>query len=127
FYSWRLIFKTFHGEPHDHHHFDHAHESPLVMLIPLGGLAAGSLFAGWPFKELFAGHDVETFFRESLKFAQGNTVLEDMHHVPWLVAWLPTLMMLGGLAVAVQFYLRRREIPVALAERHDMLYLFLLN
>src|SRR5437879_13048951 len=22
FYSWRLIFKTFHGEPHDHHHLD---------------------------------------------------------------------------------------------------------
>src|SRR5436305_3080389 len=31
FYSWRLIFKTFHGEPEDHHAFEHAQESPLVM------------------------------------------------------------------------------------------------
>ena len=36
FYSWRLIFKTFHGAPHDHHHYEAAHESPKVMLIPLG-------------------------------------------------------------------------------------------
>src|SRR5262245_37709125 len=41
FYSWRLIFKTFHGEPHDRHHYEAAHESPLVMLIPLIVLAAG--------------------------------------------------------------------------------------
>ena len=31
FYSWRLIFKTFHGQPHDRHHYDQAHESPMVM------------------------------------------------------------------------------------------------
>src|SRR3984893_14413911 len=35
FYSWRLIFKTFHGEPHDRHHYEAAHEQPKVMLIPL--------------------------------------------------------------------------------------------
>src|SRR5690242_6631639 len=48
FYSWRLIFKTFFGEPHDQHHYEHAHESPVVMLIPLLVLAVGSLFAGYP-------------------------------------------------------------------------------
>src|ERR1700712_5645769 len=58
FYSWRLIFKVFHGEPHDREHYEHAHESPVVMLIPLGILAIGSIFAGYPFHELFAGQDV---------------------------------------------------------------------
>jgi len=33
FYSWRLIFKTFHGEPHDRKHWKEAHESPYTMLI----------------------------------------------------------------------------------------------
>ena len=70
FYSWRLIFKTFHGEPHDRHHWRDAHESPMVMLIPLGVLAFGSIFAGLPFKDIFAGHGVEGFFRESLTFAK---------------------------------------------------------
>src|SRR4249920_1519571 len=42
FYSWRLIYKTFHGAPHDQKHYEAAHESPLVILIPLGVLAVGS-------------------------------------------------------------------------------------
>src|SRR5215216_4792055 len=50
FYSWRLVFKTFHGEPHDRAHFQAAHESPLWMLVAIGILAAGSILAGFPFK-----------------------------------------------------------------------------
>ena len=127
FYSWRLIFKTFHGEPHDRRHWREAHESPLVMLIPLGFLAAGSVLAGLPFKEIFAGHGVEGFFRESLTFAKTNHVLEDMHHVPLYVAILPTAMMLIGFFVAWHFYLRHPDVPVELARQHDWLYRFLLN
>jgi len=41
FYSWRLIYKTFHGAPHDQQHYEAAHESPIWMLIPIGVLAAG--------------------------------------------------------------------------------------
>src|SRR2546421_2557552 len=103
FYSWRLIFKTFHGEPHDHHHYEAAHESPLVILVPLGFLAAGSLLADYPFYHLFAGHEVGEFFRESLKLAP--TILDDMHQTPLLVAQLPTVMMLIGFAVAYRFYI----------------------
>ena len=41
FYSWRLLFMTFHGKPRaDHHTMEHVHESPLIMTIPLAGLAA---------------------------------------------------------------------------------------
>jgi NADH-quinone oxidoreductase subunit L len=127
FYSWRLVFKTFHGEPHDRHHYEAAHEPSLTMLVPLGVLALGSIASGYPFKELFAGHDVEHFFRNSLVFAAGNKVLEEMHHVPLYWALLPTVMMLIGLAVAWQFYIRRPDIPVELARQHDVLYRFLLN
>jgi NADH-quinone oxidoreductase subunit L len=127
FYSWRLIFKTFHGTPHDRHHYEAARESPMVMLVPLAFLAAGSLFAGYPFKELFAGPGVAEFFRQSLRFASDNHVLEDMERVPYLISILPTLMMVLGFAVAWQFYIRRPELPVALAREHGTLYRFLLN
>src|SRR5690348_11707385 len=127
FYSWRLIFKTFHGEPHDRAHWRAAHESPMVMLIPLGFLAFGSIFAGLPFKEIFAGHGVEGFFRESLTFAKSNTVLEEMHHISWQIGLLPTLMMAIGFVIAWHFYVRRPDIPVELARQHDVLYRFLLN
>jgi NADH-quinone oxidoreductase subunit L len=127
FYSWRLIFKTFHGRPHDQHHLDEAHESPLVMLIPLGVLAAGSLLAGLPFEGLFAGQEVSEFFRESLKFSASNHVLENMDRVQLPIKLLPTLMMLVGAAMAFYFYIRRPDIPQALARWFRPLYLFLLN
>src|SRR5665647_522557 len=127
FYSWRLIFKTFHGAPHDVKHWKEAHESPMVMLIPLGFLAIGSVLAGLPFKEVFAGHGVEHFFRESLVFAKTNTVLEDMHHIPLSIGLLPTAMMVIGFVIAWHFYIRRPDIPVELARQHDFLYRFLLN
>ncbi|MEO0866829.1 MAG: NADH-quinone oxidoreductase subunit L, partial [Pseudomonadota bacterium] len=47
FYSWRLMFLTFYGTPRgDKHTHEHAHESPMTMLLPLGVLALGAVFAG---------------------------------------------------------------------------------
>ncbi|NVN86325.1 MAG: NADH-quinone oxidoreductase subunit L [Rhodopseudomonas sp.] len=125
FYSWRLIFKTFHGEPHDQEHHEAAHESPLTMLIPLFLLAVGALAAGFPFKELFAGHGVEEFFRDSLKM--NPHIIEEMHHIPESVGFLPTVMMAVGFVVSWLFYIRRPYLPVELANQHQLLYKFLLN
>jgi NADH-quinone oxidoreductase subunit L len=127
FYSWRLIFLTFHGSPHDRHHYEEARESPMVMLIPLGFLAVGSIFAGYPFKELFVGHGVAEFFRDSLKFGPNNHILEDMHHIPYLASIAPTVMMAIGFVIAWEFYIRRPELPVELARQQEPLYKFLLN
>jgi NADH-quinone oxidoreductase subunit L len=125
FYSWRLIYKTFHGEPHDRHHYDEAKESPLVILIPLGVLAAGSILAGFPLKEFFAGHHVDDFFRQSIK--QSGAVIDAIHHVPLWVALLPTAMMTLGWGVSAYFYLYRTDLPENLARQQDILYRFLLN
>src|SRR5210317_1478154 len=65
FYSWRLMFLTFFGTPRgDKHTHDHAHESPVVMLIPLGVLAFGAVFAGMIWLKPFFGHpdEVGKFF-----------------------------------------------------------------
>src|SRR5712672_2454391 len=125
FYSWRLIFKTFFGEPHDQEHYEAAHEAPLWMLIPIGLLAAGSLLAGFPFKELFAGHGVEEFFRDSLKMHPH--IIEEMEAVPEWIKLLPTVMMAIGAYVSYVFYIRRPYVPEELANQHQMLYQFLLN
>jgi NADH-quinone oxidoreductase subunit L len=126
FYSWRLIFKTFFGEPHDQEHYEAAHESPVWMLIPIGVLAAGSILSGFPFKELFTSpHGVEEFFRESVKM--NPHILEDMEHMPHILGWLPFVMMLLGLGISYLFYIRRPYLPVQLAAEQPMLYDFLLN
>jgi len=127
FYSWRLILLTFHGSPHDYHHYDQARESPLVMTIPLGVLAVGSIFSGFPFREVFVGQGVTEFFRDSLKFTHDNGVLETMDHAPYLVTVLPTVMMAVGFLIAWQFYMRRPQLPAELARQHEALYRFLLN
>ena len=125
FYSWRLIFKTFFGEPHDQEHYEAAHESPLWMLIPIGVLAAGSILSGFPFKELFAGHGVEEFFRDSVRM--NPHIIEDMHHIPETIAYLPTAMMAIGAYISYVFYIRRPYLPVELARSQPLLYQFLLN
>ena len=58
FYSWRLIFLTFYGKPRgDKHTHEHAHESPMVMLIPLGVLSLGAVFSGMLWYNSFFGHE----------------------------------------------------------------------
>ncbi|MEH2508741.1 NADH-quinone oxidoreductase subunit L [Nitrobacteraceae bacterium AZCC 1564] len=125
FYSWRLVFKTFFGEPHDRHHYEAAHESPWTMMVPLAVLSAGSILAGYPFKDLFAGHGIEEFFRDSLKMAPH--IIEEMHHIPEWIAYLPTVMMAIGFLVSVLFYISWPYLPVELANQHQGLYQFLLN
>ncbi|WP_315780244.1 NADH-quinone oxidoreductase subunit L [Bradyrhizobium sp. SZCCHNPS1003] len=126
FYSWRLVFKTFFGTPHDQHHYDAAHESPIWMLIPIGVLAAGSILAGLPFKGVFTDpHGVEHFFGESLKM--NPHILEDMEHMPFWLAQLPFIMMVLGFAVSYFFYISRPDIPEELAAQQPLLYKFLLN
>ncbi|SLN34120.1 NADH-quinone oxidoreductase subunit L [Roseovarius litorisediminis] len=65
FYSWRLIFMTFYGKARgDKHTHENAHESPMVMLAPLGVLALGAVFSGmlW-YGSFFGSHDkVNAFF-----------------------------------------------------------------
>ena len=128
FYSWRLIFLAFHGKPRsDPEVLSKAHESPLVMLIPLGILALGSLGAGALFYNLFIGDDYSEFWRTVLYISPDNRILQDLHHVPFAVVAAPTVMMGIGFAIAGIFYLGWPRIPDFLAEKLRPIYLFLLN
>jgi len=138
FYSWRLIFMTFHGKPRasaDVMH--HVHESPPVMLVPLYVLATGALLAGLIFHDFFIGHAAEAaehaagwyneFWRGALFAGPENHILEEFHHVPWAVRLSPFIVMLLGLVTAWYMYIRSPQTPKALAAQHEGLYKFLLN
>ncbi len=128
FYSWRLIFMTFHGKPRASHDvMHHVHESPLVMLVPLFILAAGALFAGVLFEGHFFGHEYAEFWKGSLFMGPENKILEEFHHVPLLVKWTPFIAMVCGFLLSYQFYIRSPETPKELARQHHGLYQFLLN
>lgn len=127
FYSGRLLFMTFYGAPRASDEvMSHVHEAPKVMLIPLILLAIGAIFSGMLFADDFIGHHYEAFWGDAL-FLAGANIIEAAHHVPLWVKWLPVGMGLTGFALSWYFYIRRPDLPVAIAKMHSPIYQFLLN
>jgi NADH-quinone oxidoreductase subunit L len=128
FYSWRLMFMTFHQPTRaDHHTFEHAHESPWVMLLPLLALALGSVAAGFAFQKFFIGHDYSEFWRASLAEGPHNHIRHAMHEIPEWVGWAPFVAMVAGFGLAYLYYMVAPWLPHATARAFKPIYLFLLN
>jgi NADH-quinone oxidoreductase subunit L len=128
FYSWRLMFMTFHQPTRaDHHTFEHAHESPWVMLWPLLALALGSVAAGFAFQKFFIGHDYGEFWRASLAEGPHNHIRHAMHEIPEWAAWAPFVATVAGFGLAYLYYMVAPWLPDATARAFKPLYLFLLN
>ncbi|MEO0328271.1 MAG: NADH-quinone oxidoreductase subunit L [Pseudomonadota bacterium] len=136
FYSWRLIFMTFHGKPRASADvMSHVHESPNVMLVPLYVLAVGALLSGVVFYYYFLGHEpgghheewYNAFWREALFASKDNTILDEFHYVPFWVKLSPAIVMIIGFVLAWLMYIRSPGIPKELARQHPGLYQFLLN
>ena len=124
-YSWRLIFKTFHG-PYNNKKIkiEEIHESPLVMLLPLVVLSTGAVFTGFLFKNLFIGHGEENlFWGESIKFL--NPLSTD-HPPLWIILITPILVLLS-IPVAYYLFVKNKEIPNQLVQLNKPLYNFLVN
>jgi len=124
-YSWRLIFKTFHGTYNNQKlKIEEIHESPIVMLIPLIVLAIGAIFAGFLFKDLFIGHGGENhFWGESIKFI--NPLSTD-HPPLWIILITPILVLLS-IPVAYYLFVKNKELPNQFVQSNKPLYNFLVN
>jgi NADH-quinone oxidoreductase subunit L len=111
FYSWRLLFMTFHGESRAPKKvLDHAHESPWVMLGPLVVLSVGAVLAGWIGYDAFVGDSRLAFWGQSV--VQGeNDVIYAAHHVPLWVKLLPLVMAVSGIGLAYLMYMARPDLP----------------
>jgi NADH-quinone oxidoreductase subunit L len=128
FYSWRLLFLTFHGKPRaDHETMHHVHESPNVMMIPLYVLAAGAIIMGALGYHWFVGEGSADFWRGSIVVLPSHPALKAAENVPFWVSALPLLAGLIGIAVAWYGYIRDPNMPRQAAKSFDALYLFLLN
>jgi NADH-quinone oxidoreductase subunit L len=159
FYSWRLIFLTFFGEPRwaasehiqhavhgiheapDHEHGDsahdkhmppagtggyHPHESPLSMLIPIGLLALGAIFAGQVFHDIFLGAErAPDFWRGSIAFSEH--LAHAAHEVPLLVKLSATIAMLLGLWIAWNNYIRDPSAAGRFVAMFPAVHRFVLN
>ena len=124
-YSWRLIFKTFHGNYNNSKvSIESMHESPLVMLLPLLVLAIGSIFAGILFKGLFIGHEMSyDFWGSSIKFLEPLSI---KHPPTWFLFLTPALVIIS---IPISFYLFiiNKRVVEELVRMNRPLYLFLKN
>ncbi len=123
-YSWRLIFKTFHGEYNNKEiKIEETHESPLVMLVPLFILSIGAVFAGFLFKGLFIGHGENLFWAESIKFLEP---LSTEHPPLWFLLLTPCLVLLS-IPITYYLFVKNKELPNSIASMNKPLYNFLVN
>jgi NADH-quinone oxidoreductase subunit L len=156
FYSWRLMFLTFWGKPRwgasehiqhavhgdadhpDAEHGDsshdsgmppegtggyHPHESPLSMLIPIGLLALGALASGFTFSHYFL--QSPEFWGGSI--AYNEHLMHAMHEVPVWVKYAATIVMLIGLAIAWNNYIRRPEAAASFVRQFPGIHAFVKN
>ena len=124
-YSWRLIFKTFHGDYNNKDiKIEETHESPLVMLIPLIFLSIGAIFAGYTFKELFLGYGgINNFWQESIFFLEP---LSTDHPPFWFLVLTPILVILS-IPVAYYLFVKNKNLSNQIANVNKPLYQFLIN
>ncbi|OFW97381.1 MAG: NADH-quinone oxidoreductase subunit L [Alphaproteobacteria bacterium RIFCSPHIGHO2_12_FULL_66_14] len=112
FYSTRVMFMTFYGTYRgDHHTWDHAHESPPVMLIPLYVLGAGAALSGLVAYDWFVGDDWMSFWGQSIAVKSTEEVLHHMHEVPLWVKLAPLVFALSGIALSYYYYIVRTDLP----------------
>jgi NADH-quinone oxidoreductase subunit L len=128
FYTWRLLYMTFHGPARaDEKVMAHVHESPWVMIGPLLGLAAGAVVVGWVGYDFFVGDEGQRFWGASLFVLPEHPALEQAHHVPLWVKLLPSAMAVGGILFATLLYVAWPGLADLMVERARGLHRFLLN
>ncbi|MFL6753117.1 MAG: NADH-quinone oxidoreductase subunit L [Sphingomicrobium sp.] len=159
FYSWRLMFLTFWGEPRwgasehiqhavhhvhespDEEHGDsahepglpprstggyHPHESPLTILVPIALLALGAVLAGQLFHNIFVdAARAPEFWRRSIAFSEH--LAHAAHESSTWVKLTPTIVMLIGLWIAWNNYIRTPEAPLAFVRQFPAVYNFVSN
>ncbi len=126
FYSFRLIFLTFHGEfrgTDEQKH--HLHESPKTMTVPLILLGIGAVASGWVgIPHILGGHDSFSVF---LSLVVGHPHGEGSHAVEWFIMAFSVLIGIAGIITAFYFYMKRKDIPVGLARDFKPVYEMLFN
>ena len=121
-YSWRLIFKTFHGKYNNTMSFEKVHESGPVMLIPLLLLAVGAIFSGYVFHGIFIGENTQ-FWGKAIFFLKQTA---HGHPPLWLLILIPTLV-ISAIPLSFILFLKRQDIVEGFVNNNKPFYNFLVK
>ena len=139
FYMFRLWFLTFAGTPRDRHVYDHCHETPAIMTIPLivlAVMAAGC--AAWgedgPLYRLIADSETVPAVRQFVSVGASKVILpshqghdSDVHHVHGTAGTLALLSALIGMAMAYLLYVQKAIDPDGIRRQFSSVYDFLVD
>ena len=118
FYSWRLLFLTFHGQNRSEiKTFQHAHESPYVMTIPLFILAVGSVFSGIFLSEYFIGYYKKEFWDGALVLTNASD-----KYLPLAQSLISKFAVAFGIFLCVIIYTYNKNTAKNLSYNLDPLY-----
>ena len=116
FYTFRLLFMTFHGQPRmDHHTEEHLHESPWVVTLPLVALAIPSIGAGWLIGPILFGD----YFANTIQIAPQHEAMAKMaaefHGIPGMMSHalstVPFWLTVASIFAAWYLYIARPDLP----------------
>ncbi len=123
-YSWRLIFKTFHGRFNNENiTYEKVHESGAAMIVPLFFLSFGAIFSGYLFKDLFIGENHQVFWGKSIFF--GSPIV--LQKFPTWLFFLITSLIISSIPISYFLFLKKKKNVEALIENQKPLYNFLKN
>ena len=121
FYSFRLIFKVFHGNYNGDYDYNKIHESGIFMILPLVLLSIGAIFAGYFFNNILSGYNAEEFWKEIIFLSK-----EKPHYSSFFPIFSKTLIAMG-IALAVYFYGFNQAKLSDLKKQFANIYQFILN
>ena len=121
-YSWRLVFKTFHGKYNNTMSFEKVHESGPIMIIPLLLLAVGAIFSGYVFHELFIGENTQ-FWGKAIFFLKQTA---HGHPPLWLMILIPTLV-ISAIPLSFILFLKRKDLVESIVNNNKPFYNFLVK
>ena len=122
-YSWRLIFKTFHGKYNNKkNNLSSIQESSIAMLIPSSLLAIGAVASGFIFKEMFIGNNT-IFWNNSILFL--NSIQHDYLPI-WLLIITPTIVIIA-IPIAYYLFVENEKILKNFILKNQALYNFLVR
>ena len=122
-YSWRLMFKTFHGKYNNKENsLSSIHESSWFMLIPSLLLAIGAILTGLLFKDIFIGHQSHHFWNNSILF------LESIEHkeIPTWLVFLTPLLVCVTIPISYYLFVKDEKLLKNFVLKNQLLYNFLL-
>jgi len=122
-YSWRLIFKTFHGKYNNKkNNLSTIQESSLTMLVPTSLLAIGAITVGLLFKDIFIGNNTE-FWSNSILFLNN---LQNDHPPIWLLVITPLIVIIT-IPLTYYLFVENEQILKNFVLKNQKIYNFLLN